>query len=55
MVSPAVYALIAEASEHSISVFETVVMDLWEQMQRRPFADDTCISPGQCGEVSIHH
>lgn len=40
MVSPAVDALIAEASDRRGSVFEAV-MDLREQLQMRPVADET--------------
>lgn len=40
MVSPAVDALIAKASERCAAVFEAV-MDLWEQLQMRPVADET--------------
>lgn len=40
MVSPAVDALIAEASERCVSVFEAV-MDLGEQLQMRMVADET--------------
>lgn len=42
MVSPAVDALIAEASERAAFLsFEGPVMDLWEQLRTRPVADET--------------